>query len=111
MEKKLAVGGLADVESIEDGDRLVGLRARHVWLRIRIDDHRGNVVEDVAIVVGGRVRDVDDIDAGESLLRLGLRGLDHGRRFVDVDRFLYLLQMIESNFDFGRAGRLDGGDS
>src|SRR5437660_11783881 len=99
MEKKLAVGGLADVESIEDGDRLVGLRARHVWLRIRIDDHRGNVGEDVAIVVGGRVRDVDDIDSGESLLRLGLRGSDWGRGCWAFAASVDLFHISGSRFD------------
>src|SRR5207245_1076348 len=68
-----------------------------------------NVVEDVAIVGGCRVGDVDDIDGGESLLRLGLRGLDHGRRFVDVDRFLDFLQMVKSNFDFGSGSGFDRG--
>jgi SAM-dependent methyltransferase len=53
--------------------------------------NRRKVVEDPAVVVGGWVRDVDDIDAGEPFLGLGLRALDRGRRFVDVDRFLDFL--------------------
>jgi hypothetical protein len=45
---------------------------------VRVDHHSGNVVEDIAVVVGSWVRDIDNIEGGESLLRFSLRALDRG---------------------------------
>ncbi len=91
MQQQLPVRGLGDVEPIKYCDRLVSLRARHVHLRVGIDKHGGNVVEDVAVVVAGGVGDVDDVHTREPLLGLGLRTLNQGRGFMNIDRFLDLL--------------------
>ena len=92
------------------GDSLVSLGTGNVHLRVGIDDRHRNVVEDVAVVVAGRVGDVDDVDARQPFLGLGLRTLDHGRRFANVHRFLDFFQMIEGYLDFERDSGFDGGD-
>ncbi len=63
----------------------------------------GNKVQGVAIVVGAGIDDVDDVEAGDGFLRDDLRGIDGGRRFMDIDDLVDFLLVRDGNID-GRAG-------
>ena len=69
----------------------------------------GNEVEDVAIVVGTGIDDVDDVEAADGFLRGDLRGINGGRRFVDVDDFANFLLVRDGNVDERRGRDLDDG--
>src|SRR5208282_2199500 len=56
-----AVGGLADVEAIEQGESLIGLRAGDVRLAGGILHDSGNEVQHIAVVVGCGVGNIDDV--------------------------------------------------
>ena len=86
-DQKLSVGGLRDVEAIEQSDGLVGLRSGDVRLAVLVLHDSGNEIEDVAIVVGAGIDDVDDVEAADGFLRRRLardrwrEGIRGRRRF------------------------------
>lgn len=104
--QQLAVGGLCDVETIEHGDGLIGFRTGDVRLSAQVLHHAGDEVEDVAIVAGSGIRNVDDIEAAERLLGSDLGGVDGGRRFLYVDYFADFLLAGESYVDSGGLSSL-----
>ena len=53
--------------------------------------------------MGAGVDDVDDVESADGFLRCDLRGIDGGRRFVDIDDLVDFLQVRDGNID-GRAG-------
>ena len=108
-DEKLSVGGLGDVEAVEQGDGLVGLGAGDVGLAGLILHDAGNEIEGVAVVVGGGIDDVDDVEAADGFLRGDLSGIDGGRRFVDVDDFADFLLVRDGDFDRGAWRELDAG--
>ena len=90
---------MGDVEAVEQGYGLVGFGSGDVRLAGLILHHAGDEVEDVAIVVGSGIDDVDDVEAADGFLRGDLRGIDGGRRFVDVDDLANFLLVRDGDFD------------
>ena len=86
-DEEVSVGGLGDVEAVEQSDGLVGLGAGNVGLAVLVLHDAGNEVEGIAVIVGDGINDVDHVEAAEGFLRGDLRGIDGGRRFVDIDDF------------------------
>ena len=58
-----------------------------------ITHHARNEIEDVAIVVGRRVRNVDDIQIRQLFAGCGLRGIDAGRRFHHIHDLMNFLDV------------------
>src|SRR5580692_3583314 len=108
-DQEQSVGGLGDVEAVEQGDGLVGFGAGYVGLAALVLHDAGNKVEGVAIVVGGGIDDVKDVEAADGFLRGDLCGIDGGRRFVDVDDFAYLLLVRDCDFEAGSLREFDAG--
>ena len=108
-DQQLSVGRLRDIETVEQGESLVSLSSGDVRLSVLILHDAGNEVEDVAIVVGAGIDDVDDVEAADGFLRGDLCGIDGGRRFVDVDDFANFLLVRDGNFDGGGWRNLDAG--
>lgn len=106
---KLSVGGLGDVEAVEQGEGLIGFAASEVRLASLVENDAGDEVEGVAIVVGAGIDHVDDIEAAESLLRGDLGRINGGRGFVDIDGLADFLLAGEGDFDGGSAGDLNVG--
>ncbi len=98
-DQKLTIGGLGDVEAIEQGDRLVGLASCNMGLPELILDHTGNEIEDIAIIARRRIGDIDDIEAGDLFLRNGERRIDHRSGFGDIDDFPDFLLVKQSRID------------
>ncbi len=105
--QQLAVGGLRNVEAIEQGHGLIGFRAGDVRLSVQILHDAGDEVEHIAIVVRGRKRNVEYIESAEGLLRGDLGGIDGWRRLDHIDYLANLLLAGESDIDIGRKARLD----
>lgn len=103
-DDQLSVGGLGHVEAVEQGHRLVSLGSGYVRLAILILHDPGDEVENVAIVVGAGIDDVDDVEAADSFLRGNLACIDGRRRFVNVDDLANFLLMREDDLD-ERTGR------
>jgi len=108
-DQELSVGGLSDVESVEQGDGLVGLGSGDVGLAGLVLHDAGDVVEGVAIVVGCGIDDVGYVEAADGFLRGDLRGIDGGRGFVDVDDLADFLLMRDGDLDRGACRELDAG--
>ena len=92
-DDELSSGGLGDVETVEQGDGLVRLSSSNVGLASLILNDAGDKVECVAIVVGTGINDIDDVEPADGFLRDDLRGIDGGRRFVDIDDLVDFLLM------------------
>ncbi|SPE28489.1 hypothetical protein SBA2_40052 [Acidobacteriia bacterium SbA2] len=108
-DQEQSVGGLGDVEAIDQGHGLVGLSAGDVRLAGLVLHNAGNEIERIAIVVVGGKDDVDDIEAADGFLRGDLSGIDCRRRFVDVDDFADFLLVRDGDFDGGTWRELDAG--
>jgi hypothetical protein len=94
-KKKQAVGGLGHVESVEEGESLVGFSAEDVGLAGVVPYDSGNKVQNVAVIVGSRIRNIKDVQTGELLGGGSLRGIDAGWRLNDVHYFADFLKMGE----------------
>ena len=68
----------------------------------------GDEVEDVAVVVGGRIHDVDNVEAADGFLRGHLRGINDGRGFVNLDGLTNFLLVRDGDFNSGVGINLDG---
>src|SRR5436190_22219563 len=66
---ELSIGGLADVETVEQNQSLVNLGTGDVRLRRLVEHDAGNEVERVTVVASVGVRNVDDVEAAELFLR------------------------------------------
>src|SRR3984957_9599858 len=97
--QQLSVGGLRDVEAIEQGENLVGLGSGDVGLAELILHDSRNEVRDVAIVLRAGIDDVDHVEAADRFLRRNLLGVDGGRRFVDVDDLANFPLVREGDFN------------
>ncbi len=102
-DDEFSVGGLGDIEAVEQGDGLVSLSSSNVGLAGLILNDARDKVQCVAIVVGAGVDDVDDVESADGFLRDDLRGIDGGRRFMDIDDFVDFLLVRDGNID-GQAG-------
>ena len=66
---ELSIGGLTDVETVEQNQSLVNLGTGNVRLRRLVEHDAGNEVERVTVVARVGVWDVDDIEPAELFLR------------------------------------------
>jgi len=105
----LSVGGLGDVEAIEQGEGLVGLGSGNVGLAGLILHDSRNEVEDVAIIFSSGIDDVDHIEAADGFLGGDLGGIDSGRRFVDVDDLANFPLVRDGDFNVGTWRDADAG--
>lgn len=101
--QKLSIGRLSDVEAIEEGYGLIGLSTGDMRLAALVLNDAGNEVERVAVVVGDGINDVENVETANGFPGGDLRGIDGGRRFMDVDDFADFLLMNDSDFE-RRAG-------
>src|SRR6185437_11696500 len=94
---------VGNVEAVHGVERLVSVAAHHVRLSRVVLYDAGDIGQDVAVIAGNGIGDVDDVEAGKSagvgdFLRInGRRGLDH------IDLLLDLLHVVQ--FDFDSAAR------
>jgi hypothetical protein len=68
----------------------------------------GNEIKDVAVIVCGWIRDIENVEAGDLLGGGSLKGIDSRRRFNYVDDFVNFLDVEELDFDGGYATCLEG---
>lgn len=105
----MSVGGLGDVEAVEQSFGLVGLRSGYVGLAGLILYDSRDEVESVAVIVGGGVDDVDHVEAADGFLRGNLGDVDRGRRFDYVDYFADFALVGDGNVERGAHGELHVG--
>ncbi len=105
--QQLAAGGLCDVKAIEQSHGLISFRTSDVRLSVHVLHDAGDEVEHVAIVMRGGIRDVEDVESAEGLLRGNLSRIDGGRRFDHIDYLAHLLLVRKSDIDVRRSAGLD----
>ena len=94
-QKQQAISGLRDVESVQERERLVSFGASDMGLTVRVLHHSGDIVEHVAIIVGRRIWNIENIETCKLLGGCDLLRINRRRRLNHVHDFLDLLEMEE----------------
>ncbi len=100
-ESQLSVGGLGDVETVEQDERLVGFGAGDVGLPVNVVDHLRDVVENVVVVARAGIREIDDVHTTDLFLRVDLFGVDGRGRLHHINDFANLALVRQSEFEIG----------
>lgn len=106
LDQELSVGGLGDIEAVEQGESLIGFGTCDVGLTGLVQHNSGNEVEGVAVIVRAGIHHIDDVEAAQSFSRGDLGGIDGGRRFANVDGLPDFLLAGEGDFDGRSANKL-----
>jgi hypothetical protein len=105
--QQLSISGLSHIKSIKQCQRLRGLAAGDMRLRVLIEHHSWNETQSVPIIAGVRVRNVNDVDPAELFLRRNLGGIDGRRGLHHIYRLADFLFMRQSYLKRSRG--LNGG--
>ena len=97
--QELSVCRLSHVESVEQDECLISLRAGNVWLSIGIEHDSGYEGESVAIVASVGIGNVEDIESAELFLRRHLRRINSGRRFDDIHCLFHFLLVRDPHLE------------